>query len=134
MHRAAIASVLSAILLAACAGMGGAPVKYSNDLVTSAEGMTLYTFDKDVSGSGKSVCNGQCAVNWPPFKAGSDAAPSGNWTIVSRDDGVRQWAFDGKPLYFWAKDQKSGDRTGDGFNNVWHVLKWERPATASSGY
>jgi predicted lipoprotein with Yx(FWY)xxD motif len=29
----------------------------------------------------------------------------------------------GKPLYFWAKDTKAGDKTGDGFNNVWHVIK-----------
>jgi predicted lipoprotein with Yx(FWY)xxD motif len=34
-----------------------------------------------------------------------------------------QWAYKGKPLYFWVKDQKPGDKTGDGFNNVWRVVK-----------
>lgn len=29
-------------------------------------GMTLYTFDKDAGG--KSMCNGDCATNWPPLK------------------------------------------------------------------
>jgi predicted lipoprotein with Yx(FWY)xxD motif len=26
-------------------------------------------------------------------------------------------------LYFWAKDQKPGDKTGDGFNGVWHIAQ-----------
>jgi len=82
----------------------------SDGMLTGSNGMTLYTFDKDAAGSGKSVCNGPCATNWPP-------------RIVMRDDGKKQWAFKGKPLYFWAKDQKAGDKTGDGFNNVWHVAK-----------
>jgi predicted lipoprotein with Yx(FWY)xxD motif len=129
-----ITSTSLALVLTACAGMGGAPVKYSNDMITNEAGMTLYTFDKDVAGAGKSVCNGQCATNWPPFKVGADSNPSGDWTIISRDDGSKQWAYTGKPLYLWIKDQKPGDKTGDGFNNVWHAVKFERPATASGGY
>ena len=42
---------------------------------------------------------------------------------IVRDDGKKQWALKGKPLYYWAKDQKPGDKTGDGFNNVWRVAK-----------
>jgi predicted lipoprotein with Yx(FWY)xxD motif len=34
---------------------------------------------------------------------------SGDYSIITRDDGKKQWAFKGKPLYFWAKDQKAGD-------------------------
>ena len=48
---------------------------------------------------------------------------SGDWTVVVRDDGTRQWAFRGKPVYYWAKDTKPGDRTGDGFNNVWRLAR-----------
>ena len=35
------------------------------------------------------------------------------------------WAGQGeaKPVYFWAKDQKAGDRTGDGVNGVWRLAK-----------
>jgi predicted lipoprotein with Yx(FWY)xxD motif len=47
---------------------------------------------------------------------------SGDWSIVVRDDGSKQWAYTGKPLYLWAKDQKPGDKTGDGVNKVWHVV------------
>ncbi len=120
--RAGIAVALS-LLLAACAGLPYAPVKYSNGLMTGANGMTLYTFDKDAIGSGKSVCNGQCATNWPPFMAASTDRSGGDWTIVTRDDGSKQWAWSGQPLYYWAKDQKPGDMTGDGFNKVWHAVR-----------
>lgn len=81
--------------------------------------MTLYTYDKDAQG--KSNCNGQCASNWPPLAAGADAKPSGKWSVVTRDDGTKQWAYDGKPLYTWKKDTKAGDATGDGVGGVWHI-------------
>jgi predicted lipoprotein with Yx(FWY)xxD motif len=87
--------------------------------LVDGNGMTLYVFDRDASG--KSNCNGQCATNWPPLKAGADATPSSDWTIVSRADGNKQWAYKGKPLYDWSKDTKPGDVTGDGVNNVWHI-------------
>ena len=87
--------------------------------LVDAKGMTLYIFDRDVAG--KSNCNGQCAVNWPPLTAAADAKPSGDWSVVTRDDGGKQWAYKGKPLYAFAKDTKAGDVTGDGVNNVWHI-------------
>jgi predicted lipoprotein with Yx(FWY)xxD motif len=74
-------------------------------------------------GSGKSVCNGPCATNWPPLMAGASDAASGDWTIVVRDDGSRQWAYRGKPVYYWVKDAKPGDRTGDNVNNVWRLAR-----------
>ena len=114
-----------ALALAACTNY--APVKYSSGLMTGMNGMTLYTFDKDVAGSGKSVCNGQCATNWPPFMASAGDQPGGDWTIVTRDDGSRQWAWSGKPLYYWSKDQKPGDMTGDAFNNAWRAVRQPPP-------
>ena len=33
------------------------------------------------------------------------------------------WAYDGMPLYYWVKDKKPGDVTGDGVGSVWHVVK-----------
>lgn len=91
-------------------------------IFTDSKGMTLYTFDRD-NAPGKSACNGPCAKNWPPLAPKADAKPKGEWTVVTRDDGSKQWAYNGKPLYTWAKDSKPGDTTGDGFNNVWHVAK-----------
>jgi predicted lipoprotein with Yx(FWY)xxD motif len=43
--------------------------------------------------------------------------------VIVRDDGSRQWAYKGKPLYLWVKDHKPGDTTGDGFRGVWHVAR-----------
>jgi len=92
-------------------------------VLTDSKGMTLYTFDKDTAPN-KSVCNGPCAQNWPPLAAAADAKPMGAWTVVTRDDGSKQWAYKGKPLYTFAKDKSPGDTMGDGFlNNAWHVAK-----------
>jgi predicted lipoprotein with Yx(FWY)xxD motif len=117
------ALVLAAALATGCASMmgGDAPAKVSDGVFVGANGMTLYTFDRDAGG--KSMCNGPCATNWPPLMAAAGASASGDWSIVTRDDGAKQWAYKGKPVYFWSKDQKAGDRTGDGFNSVWHLAK-----------
>lgn len=110
-------------VLATAAAWAAPPVQISGDVLTGTNGMTLYTFDKDAAGSGKSACNGSCADNWPPLTAAADVKPEGDYSIITRDDGAQQWAFKGKPLYFWAKDQKPGDQTGQGFNGVWQVAK-----------
>lgn len=99
-----------------------APPSAKGGMFVTTGGMTLYTFDKDAPG--KSNCNGPCATNWPPAAAGDGARAAGDWTIVSRDDGLKQWAYKGKPVYAWVKDTKPGDTTGDGFlNGAWHIAK-----------
>jgi predicted lipoprotein with Yx(FWY)xxD motif len=42
-------------------------------------------------------------------------------TTVERKDGAKQWAKDGKPLYFWMGDTEPGETNGDGVGGVWHV-------------
>ena len=118
-----VASSLAIVLLSACASMMAAPAKMEGGVLVGSNGLTLYTFDKDVTGSGKSVCNGGCATNWPPLMAGASDQASGDYSLVTRDDGSKQWAYKGKPVYFWVKDMKVGDMTGDGVNAVWHVIK-----------
>ena len=115
------AALLASGLALAAEPASPAPMAKDGMFVT-AKGMTLYTFDKD--SAGKSACNGPCATNWPPAPVADDAKASGDWTIVSRDDGLKQWAYKGKPLYAFAKDAKAGDKTGDGFlNGAWHIAK-----------
>lgn len=84
-------------------------------ILADAKGMTLYTFAKDQVGV--SNCNDNCAKNWPPLMAPADAKPMGDWTIVTRADGSRQWAYKGMPVYGWIKDTKPGDNTGNGVGN-----------------
>ena len=116
-----IAAVLA--LLAVAAHAAGAPAAPSNGVLATPSGATVYTFDKDTVGTGKSTCNAQCAQNWPPVAAQASDAASGDWSIVTRDDGSKQWAYKGAPLYTFAKDAKPGDTTGDNKGNVWHVVK-----------
>jgi predicted lipoprotein with Yx(FWY)xxD motif len=122
----AAALALSVSVATGCAGLRaqGAPAEYDGGvLVDYSRKMTLYTFDKDPGDGSKSVCTGACAANWPPFVASAADKDVAGFTKVKRDDGTLQWAYKGKPLYFWVKDQKPGDRTGDGVNNVWRVAK-----------
>ncbi|CAN5249433.1 hypothetical protein BH11PSE11_BH11PSE11_33790 [soil metagenome] len=98
-----------------------APAKVSDGIMTNANGMTLYTFDKDADG--KSACAGPCLANWPALLAQDSDKSSGDYTVIARDDGKKQWAFKGKPLYLWVKDKNPGDKTGDGVNGTWHVAK-----------
>ncbi len=124
-RSALAASLLTAALLGGCASMSAPPppATVSGDALVGPTGMTLYVFDRDAAGSGKSVCNGACATNWPPLKASAGDKARGDYSVITRDDGQLQWAFKGKPLYHWAKDSKPGDRTGDGFNQVWHTAR-----------
>lgn len=123
-------SVVAALALSACshgpahhASADPSPATVLNGRLVGPNQMTLYTFDQDAMGSGKSVCHGGCASNWPPLIAPANARPIGHWSVVTRDDGVRQWAYKGKPVYYWAKDGKPGDATGDGVGNAWRVAK-----------
>ena len=124
-----VPAVIFGLMAASCAQMESkapAPAPAAppqEEVLTNGAGMTLYVFDQDVAGSGKSACSGQCAANWPPQLAGGDSVAFGKYTIVTREDVTKQWAYNGRPLYAWAKDRKPGDRTGDNFNNVWHVAK-----------
>lgn len=90
--------------------------------LVDGKGMTLYVFDKDKDMPGKSVCNGPCAENWPALLASDSDKPSGDWTIIVRDDGKKMWAYKGRPLYAWKNDNAAGDTDGDGkLNGAWHI-------------
>ncbi len=119
-----IKALLAALsFFAATASWAAAPVQTANGVLAGTNGMTLYTFDKDAAGSGKSACNGPCAANWPPLAAAANAKAEGDYSVITRDDGAKQWAYKGKPLYFWVKDQKPGDQSGQGINSVWQVAR-----------
>jgi predicted lipoprotein with Yx(FWY)xxD motif len=100
-----------------------------NGILTNAEGRTLYTYDKD--GAGVSNCTGGCAFAWPPLLAEHAAMDNGAFTQITRADGRRQWAHDGKPLYRYIGDIAAGDVHGDNKGGVWHVVKID--VTQASG-
>ncbi|SRR5579884_3365473 len=91
-------------------------------VLANSKGMTLYTFGKD--GSDKSMCNGKCAMNWPPLIAPASAKSEGDWKVITREDGKKQWAYNGKPLYTFAQDTKPGEIKGNGMaQGAWQVAK-----------
>ncbi|MDP9841501.1 hypothetical protein [Streptosporangium lutulentum] len=91
-------------------------------------GRTLYLFEKDKDG--KSACSGPCAQAWPPFVT-SEKPKAENGVkenllgTVKRDDGETQVTYNGHPLYYYIKDQKAGDTTGNdvnGFGAEWYAV------------
>lgn len=126
MKRTMMFAAIAVVALAVQAN----PTKISNGVMASKEGKTLYTFDKDVAN--KSNCNGGCATAWPPFVVANPALAGGDFSIVKRDDGAAQWAYKGKPLYFFAGDAKAGEVKGDKQGGVWHVIRTEGKKTSAA--
>ena len=81
--------------------------------LTDENGMTLYVYSKDTVGV--SNCSGACITNWPEFgpKTEPTSLPA-NITVITRSDKSLQYAWKGMPLYYYVKDTKAGDVTGDG--------------------
>ena len=115
----AAAALLGSASFAATAIQSGDSAK--GDILTDGDGMSLYTFDKDLAAV--SNCYDDCAAKWPPLEASSKARPQGAFGIILRADGARQWTHNGKPLYTWFKDAKSGEISGDGVKGVWHLAR-----------
>ncbi|SMH37034.1 hypothetical protein [Maritimibacter sp. HL-12] len=83
--------------------------------------MTLYTFDND--SEGMSTCYDSCAENWPPLTAPEGTDLPQGYSLIERDDGAMQVAYQGEPLYLWKDDTQPGEMTGDGVGGVWHVAR-----------
>lgn len=94
-------------------------------VVTDANGRTLYMFTKDMPGSMTSACTGDCLVLWPPAFSGTTApkATGVTGTISTIDvSGKKQVTLDGWPLHYYAKDVAAGDVDGQGVDGEWYVL------------
>ncbi|MEK1928034.1 MAG: hypothetical protein AAAB11_21705 [Rhizobium giardinii] len=112
-------------IVAATSAIAASPVQTvdtdKGKVIAGENGMTLYTYKKDEKG--ESYCYDKCATNWPPYLADASANAEGDYTLVERKDGKKQWALKGMPLYFWIKDAKKGDATGDGVGKVWDAAR-----------
>ena len=91
--------------------------------LTDEKGMTLYIYDKDEKGT--SNCYDDCAKNWPPLMAAEGAEAKDAYSLITRKDGKKQWAYKEMPLYLWLYDEDPGDTNGDGMGGVWHTIKPE---------
>jgi hypothetical protein len=61
--------------------------------------LQLYIYTRD--SPGKSNCVGKCPLAWPPLLVSAVEANKtvGAWTIIVRENGTRQWAYKGQPVY-----------------------------------
>jgi predicted lipoprotein with Yx(FWY)xxD motif len=90
--------------------------------LTDFAGMSLYTFDKDTNGV--STCYSDCAMTWPAYTSGAiEGELPQNITMTSRTDGSEQFAWQGKPIYYYIGDKNPGDVNGDGIEGIWHLVK-----------
>ncbi len=97
------------------------PAQFQIDQLIDASGTSLYTYDRDVAYSGKSLCVEACTQTWRPFLAAPGARRTGEFALIIRPDGERQWTYRGKPLYRFGQDSSPGDASGDGFDNLWRL-------------
>jgi predicted lipoprotein with Yx(FWY)xxD motif len=125
--------------IAACGGSSYSPpapalmfvsdARLGNHLADGA-GRSIYYFSNDVPASGTnpavSNCSGVCAVTWPSFHVGSDLLQGVNaqdLAEITRADGTHQTTYRGWPLYYFVGDSHPGDVNGEGFDDIWFVLR-----------
>jgi predicted lipoprotein with Yx(FWY)xxD motif len=108
------------------------------NVLTNAEGFTVYWFAKDNSTT--SACAGACATAWPPVlgmpRAASGVKLGGTLGEIQRPDGTMQATYDGHPLYLFAGDRAPGQASGngvDGFGALWYAFKVGTSTTANTG-
>jgi predicted lipoprotein with Yx(FWY)xxD motif len=94
-------------------------------VLVDAKGMSLYLFTKDAGGT--SACTAACATNWPPaVVTGTPTAGTGvdasKLSTITRDDGTKQLAYNGHPLYTFAADSAAGQASGQGVSGVWFLV------------
>lgn len=120
---------------AASSGGEAAPVSVGSaagvgKVLVDSNGRTLYYFERDQKGSGKSKCEGPCAAGWPPLTtSGEPEAMSGvNSSMlgtIERSDGTTQVTYAGWPLYTFVEDKKPGEDNGTdvkAFGASWYPL------------
>ena len=108
--------------------------------LTDSNGMTLYHFTKDTTGTQTSdpvtACTGACAQLWPPLAASSVTVEpvlnQNDFTTFARSDGTMQVAYKGMPLYFYSGDTNPGNTNGQGIGNIWFVVSLSSPTTSTT--
>ena len=83
-------------------------------------GLRLYVNDRDTPG--KPTCIKECAFAWPPLVAHEGARPMGDWTLVPLENGEKQWAYKGHPVYMLFHDSPA-EPQGNGAEGIWHFLE-----------
>ena len=104
---------------------------YAKERMTSRNGHHLKRrpFTNVAMTKGPLGCEAACLEQWKPLAAPADAASSDYWRVVVREDGSRQWSYQGFPLYTYAGDKAAGEESGEdeidfvgpGFATYWRT-------------
>lgn len=89
-------------------------------IATDAKGLSIYTFDVDEPGV--SNCYKGCAKAWPPVLVKSADGLQAPLAVTQRTDGTLQLTVNNQPVYLFVGDKNPGDITGDGLDDVWHLI------------
>lgn len=105
----------------ALVALGSTLADSTGEVRLEQDNYTLYVFAND--SAGVSNCNGGCATTWPPLYADTGAVADGDrYTLITREDGAQQWAYDGAALYYWQGDSAPGEFGGDQIPN-WSIAR-----------
>jgi predicted lipoprotein with Yx(FWY)xxD motif len=105
------------------------------DILTDAQGMTLYLYKPD--GVDSSNCTGDCAKQFPPLTVpqGTQVLAAsgivGNVGVFERADGTYQVLYNDAPLYRYSGDKNLGDVNGTSISSDWSIAL-ATPAAASA--
>jgi predicted lipoprotein with Yx(FWY)xxD motif len=107
---------------------GAAPVVVADSslgqILTTADGFTVYGFKNDTAGT--STCTGGCAQSWPAVTTTSEELPAGLdpqvFSVVEGADEIYQLKAGDWPLYRFSGDAAAGDTNGQGQGGVWFVV------------
>ena len=87
------------------------------DVLVDHRGMTLY-----VPPEGK-ACRGECLASWSPVVAGELAKAVGDWTVADGANGMRHWAYKGRPVHTFNGDTRAGEANGILFDAAWQTAR-----------
>ncbi len=113
------------MVLTACGWLGrlDAPGSFAGPYLIDRSGFALYRFDRDVAYSRVSMCVDGCVETWRPYLAAPGARRIGDFALIQRSDGERQWVYRGIPLYRYALDRAPGEYRGQGVDDLWRVVE-----------
>ena len=100
-------------------------------LLTTFDGHSVYAFDQDQAT--KSHCDKACAQEWSAVLAPQDAQPRGEWTLIERSPGIRQWVYRGKPLYRRVAEHALHSLEGSDIPG-WHNVYTQRAPSPPPGF
>ncbi|MFK7863275.1 MAG: hypothetical protein AB8B95_03510 [Pseudohongiellaceae bacterium] len=99
-------------------------------MLATSKNQSVYSYVNDTANA--STCFEECLSVWNPVLAPALTRPQGEWSVLERSPGVRQWVFRGKPLYTYQLDQGSWSQEGsdrEGWQNVFTQLAPRPPAS-----